>query len=285
MVLDYSQQEFICTKCSTGLFLTTDQLSCVSNCSTANCNSCTASACSSCRVGYQLTQSKSCVLNSCSVSNCLFCDDSSKCVKCKSNYTLSSGQCTMAQCTLSNCITCKTGSIFCDSCSAGFVLNIWSGVCEQLIFPITNCTAFMKDPSNQNRCVQCSNQYVPSSDGFSCVLNCPSHCSSCSNSQCTVCNEGYFINNGSCSAYNCSSDCKVCDSKGVCLTCLNPEQNYNSALKLCQSSCSLPNCASCMTSSPICSECSTGYVLYEWNGECRPSLISNCKLVYDFRGI
>lgn len=127
-VLDYSQQEYLCTKCSHDLIPTDDQLACVPECAVHNCLSCNATVCLSCRPGYQLTQ-QTCTKNTCTVSNCLLCDSNKNCIKCSSNYTLSSGQCSIASCSLTNCQTCKIGSIFCDVCSAGYVLNIWLGVC------------------------------------------------------------------------------------------------------------------------------------------------------------
>lgn len=125
---------------------------------------------------------------------------------------------------------------------------------------------------------------MPASDGFSCVADCPTHCKTCSNGVCSACNQGYFVKNGSCTAYNCSSDCSVCDASGVCLTCLSVTQVYSTDAKACQESCSMLNCAKCTSKGDSCLTCSDGYAIYGWQGDCRPALIPNCISMHDYKG-
>lgn len=168
---DFAGQEWMCLKCEDGFAPSGDQLACLpSNCLVPDCNSCpNTSICVTCRQGYALAQNR-CQRISCSTPNCLFCDAAQSCLKCFSNSTLSSGKCTLSSsCPLPNCLRCKPTSPFCDACSEGYVLNIWSGLCERLPYPIANCSAFSKDPSNQYRCVQCAGALIPSSDLFSCI--------------------------------------------------------------------------------------------------------------------
>jgi hypothetical protein len=125
-VVDFSQRSFFCAQCSSGLTPSADQLTCVSNCSVSNCLTCSGATCSGCRPGYQI-QGQTCSKISCAASNCLLCGSGQICVKCNSSYALSGGQCVAAQCDLPYCLACKIGSTLCDSCSAGFALNVWTG--------------------------------------------------------------------------------------------------------------------------------------------------------------
>ena len=94
---------------------------------------------------------------------------------------------------------------------------------------------------------------IPTSDGFSCVIDCPLNCSNCSNRICTNCLDGYYLSNGTCLAYACSSDCKLCNASGACLVCLNTQHTYNLTLNLCQK----PSNASCGLYCSVCKVNST----------------------------
>lgn len=283
---DFSQQEFLCSRCSDGFVPTSDGFACVPMCSVLNCLTCPNSTiCLACRPGFRLPSNQtSCVLNSCIVSNCLLCNSNGTCAICFSNFTHSNGSCTSLACNLTNCQTCKPNSLYCDVCATNFIPNIWSGKCEQIPFPITSCTAVQKDPSNQYRCVRCSGTLMPSSDGFSCITSCSGNCSSCANGKCFVCLPGYSLTGSSCQINPCSVDCQLCDSTGACLVCKNALLSYSTTTKSCVSFCNLPNCAFCKVGSIVCQQCVAGYSVYQWTGQCRTSLITNCLSAFDFRG-
>ncbi len=155
-------------------------------------------------------------------------------MKCFSGYSLNSSQCSPVPCQLPNCQSCKVASDKCDACSQGFALNIWSGKCE--LTSIFNCLAFRIDGSNQKRCIKCPASTLLSSDGFSCLLNCPANFR-VSNNICAACVDGYSLRSGVCVANNCSSDCTLCSSNGICLKCVNPLFTFSFELKRCASQC------------------------------------------------
>lgn len=283
---DFSQQEFLCSRCADGFVPTSDGIVCLPICSVLNCLSCpNSTVCLTCRSGYRLSSSQTaCLLNLCTVSNCLLCNSNGTCAKCISNANLSNGSCASLSCSLTNCKTCKPNSLYCDACGNNFVLNIWSGKCEQVPFPISSCTTVQKDSSNQYRCVQCSGTLIPSRDGFFCISSCSGNCNFCANGMCFVCLPGYTLIGSSCQINSCSADCQLCESTGFCLLCKNSLFVYSTTTKSCVSSCTLPNCTLCNSGSTVCQQCATGYSVYQWTGQCMPILIANCLSVLDFRG-
>lgn len=119
-----------------------------------------------------------------------------------------------------------------------------------------------------------------------CATNCSvAHCSQCSNATCSTCSPGYSMALNQCSLNNCSlPNCALCDPLGNCLQCSDPYASFNSTLKTCTTACSIANCQLCLPLSSSCQQCASGYVRYEWNGQCIPALIANCEVAYDFGG-
>ena len=70
--------------------------------------------------------------------------------------------------------------------------------------------------SDHSECITCKTGYYLSSGE---CFNCPSGCSTCSNSDvCSSCNDGYYLSGTSCDS--CDSDCKTCiDSPSNCTSC------------------------------------------------------------------
>lgn len=68
------------------------------------------------------------------------------------------------------------------------------------------------------------------------------------------------------------------------MSCSDPYSIFNSLNNTCTVSCSLPNCAKCKIGSKKCEECATGFALYAWDDSCRPSPISNCLALHDWKG-
>lgn len=253
------------------------------NCSLiTDCASCDGSGCLVCRVGYSPNNDGSaCLKNGCSVADCLYCAVDGSCLRCLSGFNLNTNVCSPAACPLSNCQTCKTHSKFCDECASGFMLNVWSGLCESHAINVTNCASFMIDSSNQLKCVRCGGGLVPSADGLTCVVNCPSDCAACSDSlTCTTCKTGFTLASGNCSKNNCThAHCTLCAADQTCSAC-----DAHSALSngSCVVTCSAPHCLLCLHGSSECELCAEGYSLNTWNNECIPSPISGCLKVVDF---
>lgn len=119
-----------------------------------------------------------------------------------------------------------------------------------------------------------------------CSSNCSvSYCSQCSNATCNNCIPGYSLVLNQCNINSCSvPNCTLCDSLGNCLQCNDPYASFNFTLKTCTTTCSIPNCQLCLPLSSSCQQCASGYVRYDWSGQCIPSPIANCEVAYDFGG-
>lgn len=109
-----------------------------------------------------------------------------------------------------------------------------------------------------------------------CSLNCYNPCRNCqdSNSQCTSCFDGYYLNTNDC--FQCNDNCFTCkDSSTNCLTCkdgfiLQPD---NTCKKICPLGCS--DCSS----QSICTKCEIGFVLsYDLCIHCEPPCASCTSL-------
>jgi hypothetical protein len=138
----------------------------------------------------------------------------------------------------------------------------------------------MLDPSNQLKCVQCSLGLVPSGDGFSCVLNCPSGCLNCTDAICSLCKAGYSLILGNCTLDNCSSsNCLLCDSNQSCLQC----DSYSTLTNgVCRLTCSIPSCSLCKSNSNECEICASGFTVNSWSNRCIITPIANCLKVLDY---
>lgn len=254
------------------------------NCSLiTDCETCGNTGCLTCRVGYSLDNGgASCTKDTCNVPNCLYCAADGTCLRCLSSFTLSNNVCSSVTCNLTNCQTCKKNSRFCDGCQAGYMLNIWTGQCENHSINVTNCVSFMIDSSNQLRCIKCDSNLMPSKDQLSCVLNCRSDCQACSNSlTCTTCKPGFTLSSGNCIKNNCTNTrCTLCATNSTCLAC----DGYStlSGGSCVAASCSSPHCSLCLVGSAECEVCAEGYALNTWSHECIQTPISGCLQVLDY---
>lgn len=137
-------------------------------------------------------------------------------------------------CSVANCTTCVTGSTTaCAMCNANFILS--SGNC--ITCPITGCA---KCSTSGSTCISCNSGYSLGSGNASCI-QCPTNCTSCSQSGNTI-------------------TCSICSSGN------SPASNALS----CISCSSIPNCASCTLSSGVtsCSSCISGYNLATGGRSC-----------------
>lgn len=236
---------FPCSKCFAGYLLEYGKCS---KCS-ENCRTCQyfIDHCLSCHDGFGLVNNN-CVKNC--ADHCVSCD--SPCKECEIAYYKSKGSCFKCHeacysCTgpgPDNCLSCNQGYVKsgttcqlpcqehcnscdepCSSCEPGF-FNFQLGCAK--------CNSICLTCKTVNQCESCK-------EGFglvdkSCRQGCIDHCLACDN-PCTLCESGYYINQGVCR--KCSSDCQNCEN-----------------------------------TSKTCTSCPTGFKLLE--NECKPSCINNC---------
>lgn len=199
----------------------------------ANCVSCNQdNSCGLCQNGYQLYQQAngSSVCLNCSIANCQSCalnqTGSVVCGTCAVGYSPVQNVCT--QC-LYPCVTCQnsTTSNVCATCSTPFYLETAtsSGQCIANLVPF--CTSY--NTTNSSLCANCSSGYSVNYTSNTCQFNCPTNCQTCSsNTTCTQCVSGTFLNaNGTC--LQCQvTGCSVCSADGsTCLTCFQGFYNVS----------------------------------------------------------
>lgn len=164
----------------------------------------------------------------CCPENCLDCSDWGQCTRCYAGYVLENGVCVNCP---SNCSSCLDGST-CTVCNDGYVLE--NGIC------VASCRNFVKleggtcekycihDYGEECLSALCDNGSPPrkkeiSEFSYSHYYCCPENCADCSDwGQCTSCNDGYTLTNGSCvmAAPSCT-DGQYADSTGKCQLCSN----------------------------------------------------------------
>ncbi len=226
----------------------------ISNCVTCN----NARTCSGCQIGYDLVDGK-CQLHDCgegkyldmsdgkcySCSNgCKSCTGPDACTECEKAYNLESGYCIM------------------KTCEAGMYLNTETGECLSCPATCTTCSTVMTS-SETPQCTSCAEGYKLDAATATCVeLNCSdaeyvkgneclpcsgtiSNCLTCSGENtCTVCENGFTLQNGQCVGVSCPAG-----------TYLNMSKNPATC-----DSCSSP-CATCSGSATSCTSCVDGYKL------------------------
>lgn len=218
---------------------------CLSNC--RGCSSQANAVCVSCGQGFFVNQNQVC--QACTPF-CLTCT-SLGCNTCNPGYTLTSTFTCQPNCK-SPCATCSSSNIrSCTSCLAGYTYNPSTFTCN----PISTCNGgCVVCPFNfvlsNAQCLQCGN------------TNC-SRCSANALNTCTACYDGFYVNQGSCSA--CPAGCLTCSNPNNCLSCAS---GYTSQVQAVSTQtkcipCSSP-CAQCIGNAQTCTTCQSGYTLNGW---------------------
>ena len=302
-----------CSACLPGYVLVAATNSIVSHCvpCSTNCRTCSSSsnstACTSCFTGYFLLSNNTCV----TCTGCLACPSSnllSTCTACAANNLLRSNNSCDAisnaqeECgqLCSSCSQLPNGTFACDICSPGATLNS-QGVCISCpnncascsltrLGECTSClpgTYFQLESENcvacnianclscnEQGCLSCRSGYMVS-PSFACMLKCVSPCSSCSEtdpSLCTHCIAGFKTNNAA--SQNCEPDLD-CNSNGTCTNCPFGYsllvENFFSSCVACSSSCA--RCNPTQGNSGVCLSCYDGNWL---NGNSCDSCPANC---------
>ena len=181
---------------------------------------------------------------------CLTCTNLG-CNQCQVGYTLTSTFTCQPNCK-SPCATCSASNTrSCTSCLAGYTYNPSTFSCN----PISNCAG---------GCVVCPFNYVLSNQQcLQCGNTSCARCSASALNTCTACYDGYYVNQGSCSA--CPIGCLTCSSPSNCLSC---SSGYTAQVQpivtqtICVA-CETP-CARCIGNPQTCTMCQTGYTLSGW---------------------
>lgn len=176
--------------------------------------------------------------------DCFVDNSANHCTACIDGYYLNNFQCKPCD---ASCAKCQTSSSFCIACSGGKHLY-------------------------QNQCVDtCPTGFYV--DSLNVCTACGAFCQSCiSNTNCIVCNNGYYSSGGSCLA--CNPSCSKCATVSTnCLECSNSAllAQAGSCVVACgplfyqsgKSCFSCPvGCATC-SSSTVCTSCSPGFLFQE----------------------
>ena len=226
----------------------------ISDCVTCN----NARTCSGCQIGYDLVDGK-CQLHDCGAGKYLDMSDG-KCYSCSNGCKSCTGPDACTEC--ENAYNLESGYCIMKTCEAGMYLNSETGECLSCPATCTTCATVMTS-SETPQCTSCAEGYKLDEATATCVeLNCSdaeyvkgneclpcsgtiSNCLTCSGENtCTVCENGFTLQNGQCVGVDCAAGTYLNMSKNpaTCDSCTSP-------------------CATCSGSATSCTSCVDGYKL------------------------
>ena len=214
--------------------------------------------CSGCQTGYDLVDGK-CQLHDCGAGKYLDMSDG-QCYSCSNGCKSCTGPDDCTEC--ENAYNLESGYCVSKTCEEGMYLNSETGECLSCPATCTTCATVMTS-SETPQCTSCAEGYKLDEATATCVeLNCSAaeyvegnECKSCSDAlpgcvecsngnTCTVCANGFTLQNGQCVGVDCGAG-----------TYLNMSENPAKC-----DSCTSP-CATCSGSATSCTSCVDGYKL------------------------
>jgi proprotein convertase subtilisin/kexin type 5 len=172
----------VCTLCLSSFELVSGQCQACP----VNCQTCSNGVCATCITGYYLDYQTNC--QTCPIIGTSVCTISSL-QSCLSNYWLDNNAANCISCD-ANCYQCSS-TTKCSLCNQGFYLAS-NYTCSPCLTQCLTC-------SDANSCILCANQssYYNSTLGL-CLAGTTSNCLiSATNSRCSQCLPGYFLNSSS----------------------------------------------------------------------------------------
>lgn len=208
--------------------------------------------------------------------NCLSCTSINTCTSCRSEYVLIGNIC--AGCPI-NCKQCQLAStvvsgqpypLICTQCISTYYLDS-QNQCQVCPLPGSNvCTV--------DTLISCLPSYYLDSNGATCI-SCDPNCNTCSSTtKCSICNDGYYMNNYKC--FKCMAQCSTCVNSNACTACLSSNMYFNISTAVCMLC--PTGCLTC-TNSSYCLTCgdqsSNSYILTS-NYACviTSNPLPNCQL-------
>ncbi|EAR81858.2 zinc finger lsd1 subclass family protein (macronuclear) [Tetrahymena thermophila SB210] len=265
---------FSCTKCKDGYYLSAFNqcLPCSPPCLTCSIN---ANKCLSCIETYKFdSQFKICMII-CD-SSCATCTQplkSTSCSSCNDQRVLINNQCLPCQ---PPCATCAKTTTNCTSCLQNYTLNPQTNTCKSLCHQ--NCKTCLH-PYSDTSCSSCYDGYYL--NNINQCLQCQSPCQNCQKVaiQCKSCIDGYILNQSTLECVlNCDKSCKTCFSpqnSNACTSCPDGFYLINNSCK----NCDFP-CQTCQISPQECLSCFNNYKLENVLKQCTPICDISCKSCY-----
>lgn len=221
-----------CSKCDSGYILSADSLECalaspaISNCSVQS----SQTTCEECVSGYYLSN------NSCSKSRVINCKEAvneSSCDRCKDHYTLQEDGSSGQKCVYSRIEGCEEHdlsdafSISCEKCGMNYFVSD-SGSCTKVENVIEFCVKYSSD----GECEECEESFYLDESQKSCISfqrsyhlqnNADKKCTKAValDDKCGVCKVGFYADESGKCVSCATSNCAVCNGRGVCLVCLS----------------------------------------------------------------
>lgn len=226
----------------------------ISDCAT--CDS--PKTCSGCQTGYDLVDGK-CQLHDCGAGKYLDMSDG-QCYSCSNGCKSCTGPDDCTEC--ENAYNLESGYCVSKTCEEGMYLNSETGECLSCPATCTTCATVMTS-SETPQCTSCAEGYKLDEATATCVeLNCSAaeyvegnECKSCSDAlpgcvecsngnTCTVCANGFTLQNGQCVGVDCAAGTylNMSEDPAKCDSCTSP-------------------CATCSGSATSCTSCVDGYKL------------------------
>ncbi|KAL7714041.1 Protein serine/threonine kinase [Entamoeba marina] len=206
----------ICIKCDDDYIINFENNTCskrrVDNCNTYS--NYYSDRCIECNDGYYLNNDEQ-ECYSCP-EHCTTCHNSTYCYECNDGYMLLDDVCVLVSLYLSNCKTAIPGSSGgCAICNEGYYRE--QTTCSKCISNCTKC-------NNGESCLICESNYFLLNDASECIsYDELTDCETPTQSGCTKCNDGYYLNNQYCTSCDSKTEnCSLCENVGgECTTCQN----------------------------------------------------------------
>ncbi|KAL7712487.1 Protein serine/threonine kinase [Entamoeba marina] len=287
-----SQTSYECISCSDPYILSSDNLSC-----------------SLCPEGQHKNNETTCEYCYNSIDKCQLCSDGSTCTKCYEPYVISNGKCVLCQLneyySNGNCIdntnTCneQIDSTTCISCNSNNYLNEYQcysqNECtttsnygcdecynEKVITtngPCLSCPSINSDwkyciIGNENKCLECNDNYHLTSEGDCESIITTDNCLFEYNSKCRKCKNGFRLDISLNECIKCGDGCNICSYSNSSITNEECLQCNESTILTTTNDCIIDsNCI--FNENDECIECIDNY--YINNGKCTQCNNDNCK--------
>lgn len=205
-----------------------------------------------------------CIICSYMCSSCVVINSISKCSVCSGSTYLDSST--------ASCKNCANGALACTGPTVIIVCQTGYYRTNNTLFCLACPSNCQSCPSSNTICTSCnSGYYLNSSNCYVCNLT---NCLTCNSLNCLSCNTSYYVSSGTCKS--CSSNCNKCSSSTACTTCA---QGYYLVAGGCvKASTSIDNCNT-FQNSTACSACISSYYLS--SNLCYPCSIL-CTACYGF---
>ncbi len=234
----------------------------------------TAKTCFFCKLGYFLRPDETCERFPIPRTDfCVSYNPIYECVECENGYFLTDKKCKANE-PIENCILYngKASITECLGCNGEYYVN--GGKCEKRdkSVNIQNC---LENNVIKDKCSECSNSFVLSSDALKCfneISQCERYSNNSSTSDaitCSQCKPRYFVKTNKTCELGDIPNCKIYNNENICSSCDDGYYLFNGK---CEKHEDIVNCTNYSDNQKnICNECKNNYFHFKFSAICEES--------------